>query len=99
VNARYNPKKLIPSDLTPKSQVYALAKGFRHVYVNKPSSTLAIGVGRSKSSMNHARNFAGMHTALPGSRKYQGLRMKDNGGGGGGTSQSNDVSLDESTGK
>lgn len=59
---------------------------------------LANGVGvpsRSKSSMNHARN----QTVYSGNaaKKYSLKQYSDNAQGGGFTSQSNEVSLDESS--
>jgi hypothetical protein len=51
------------------------------------------GNGRSKSSMNHARNNTGMiHSAYFGSIKYTGLKQNSDMHG---TSQSNDISVDD----
>jgi hypothetical protein len=53
--------------VTPKSNIYAISKGFRTVYSHKPGGGFSSSqIGRSKSSMNHARNLPGFH----GSHKY-----------------------------
>ena len=72
--------------------MYGANKGFRTVYLNKPGSSSQIG--RSKSSMNHARNIPGMHSAFSGSRKFRQTQLNSEFPNP--TNQSHEASMDDS---